>query len=191
MSWTEIAGFVTGALCVALVVRRNVANFPVGIANSVFLGVLFVQAGLYADAGLQVVFVVLGFQGWWLWLHGGADHGRLEIRPLRRATLMSTLAGVAGATAVLTWILATQTDSTVPFWDAVTASISLGAQWLLNRKHTANWLFWIVADVLYIALYAYKDLHLTAVLYAGFLGLCVLGLQQWRRAERDELVLAA
>ena len=191
MSWTEIAGFVTGALCVVLVVRRNVLNFPVGIANNVFFFVLFVQAGLYADAGLQVVFFGLALQGWWLWLHGGVDRGPLQIRPLDRTTATTTLAGVAAATAVLTWVLATQTDSTVPFWDALTTALSLGAQWLLNRKHTVNWLVWIVADVLYVALYVYKDLHLTAVLYAGFLGLCVLGLRQWRRAERDELVLAA
>ncbi|WP_156942129.1 nicotinamide mononucleotide transporter [Hyphomonas adhaerens] len=37
MTWTEIAGFVTGALCVWLVVKRNIGNFPVGIANLYFI----------------------------------------------------------------------------------------------------------------------------------------------------------
>jgi nicotinamide mononucleotide transporter len=80
-------------------------------------------------------------------------------------------------------------DSTVPFWDGLTTALSLGAQWPLVRKYVANWYLWIATDVLSTELYLYKDLRLTALLYAGFLGLCVLGLRQWQRSER--LVLAA
>ncbi|MDP9181635.1 MAG: nicotinamide riboside transporter PnuC [Actinomycetota bacterium] len=191
MSWVEWAGFITGAVCVILVVREHIANFPVGIANNVFFAVLFVQAGLYADAGLQGVFLVLGLQGWWLWLHGGRDRGPLVIRPLSAQEWQRVAVGVVAATGALTWALMSWTDSTVPFWDALTTALSLGAQWLLNRKHTATWYLWITADVLYIGLYFHKDLRLTAVLYAGFLGLCLLGLRQWRAAERKQLVLAA
>jgi nicotinamide mononucleotide transporter len=191
MSWVEWAGFITGAVCVLLVVREHIANFPVGIANNVFFAVLFVRAGLYADAGLQGVFLLLAVQGWWLWLHGGRDRGPLRVRPLDAATRRQVAVGVVAATALLTWALAGWTDSTVPFWDALTTALSLGAQWLLNRKHTANWYLWITADVLYVALYLAKDLRLTAVLYAGFLGLCVLGVRRWRTVEREQLVLAA
>ena len=45
MHWTELAGFATGALCVWLVVRRNIWTFPVGIANNVFFIILFLQVG--------------------------------------------------------------------------------------------------------------------------------------------------
>lgn len=69
-SWTEVLGFVTGAVCVVLVARQHIANWPVGIANNVFFIVLFVQSGLYADAGLQVVFIALAAYGWWSWTHG-------------------------------------------------------------------------------------------------------------------------
>ncbi|MDP3714576.1 MAG: nicotinamide riboside transporter PnuC [Mycobacteriales bacterium] len=182
MSWTEVAGFVTGALCVFLVVRQHIANFPVGIANNVFFIVLFWRVGLYADAGLQVVYIGLALYGWWWWLHGGPDRSRLTVsRTPRPEALWLSAAGVA-ATVGLTAFLASTTDSTVPFWDAVTTVLSLQATYLLTRKRLENWWVWITADILYVALYAYKDLHLTAVLYAGFLGLCIAGLVQWRRA---------
>lgn len=184
MSWVEWAGFLSGALCVYLVVREHVANFPVGIANCCFFAVLFFDAGLYADAGLQLVFLALGARGWWLWLHGGAERGPLEIRPLAPETAVRVGLGIGLATATLTLLLSRFTDSTVPFWDALTTSLSLGAQWLLNHKHVATWYLWITADVLYIGLYHYKGLDLTAVLYAGFLGLCVLGLRSWRMSSR-------
>ena len=48
MSWIEVLGFLTGALCVWLVVRRNIWNFPVGMANNVFFLILFWRSGLFA-----------------------------------------------------------------------------------------------------------------------------------------------
>lgn len=191
MSWIEWAGFVSGAICVLLVVREKVANFPIGIVNNVVYFVLFLQAGLYADSALQVVFLGLGLQGWYLWVRGGVQHTRLEINPLPRDKALALGIGIAIGTAVMAFVLAQYTDSTLPFWDGLTTALSLGAQWLLNRKHTANWYVWIVADLLYVGVYLAKDLRLTAVLYAGFLGLCVLGLQQWKGAEAERLVLAA
>lgn len=70
-TWAELLGFATGVLTVWLVVRQKIANWPIGIANVLLLMLLFWTAGLYADAGLQIVYVVLGCYGWWLWLFGG------------------------------------------------------------------------------------------------------------------------
>jgi hypothetical protein len=46
MSWTEVAGFATGALCVWLVVRQNVWTFPVGIANNVNYGEAAIRSSI-------------------------------------------------------------------------------------------------------------------------------------------------
>ncbi|KPI22902.1 nicotinamide mononucleotide transporter PnuC [Actinobacteria bacterium OV450] len=183
MSWTEILGFVTGALCVWLVARQHVANWPIGIANNVFFIVLFVRSGLYADAGLQIVFVALAAFGWWTWTHGGGP-GSAQALPVRRTTRTEWAAlGAAGAAGVLglTLLLSRVTDSTVPFWDALTTGLSLMATYGQCRKLLESWWLWIAADLVYIPLYAYKGLYLTSALYAGFLALCVVGLLGWRR----------
>lgn len=181
-SWIEVAGCATGALCVWLVVRRSIWNFPVGIANNVFFWILFTSSGLYADAWLQVVYVVLAGLGWYWWLHGGVDRTALTVSVTPLWGWLASATFVATGTAVIYWLLTSHTDSTVPLGDALTTALSLGAQLMLSRKWIGNWWLWIAADILYIALYLHKDLYLTALLYAGFLGLCVLGLHQWRRA---------
>lgn len=175
---TETLGFVTGAVGVYLVVLENVWNFPVGIANSAFFLVLFAGARLYADAGLQVVYIALGFQGWYLWLRGGENRTPLRVERASRGLLLGVAAFVVAATAALTLFLQSVKDS-APFLDALTTALSLGAQYLLNRKAVENWLLWMTADVIYVYLYLYKGLHLTAVLYSVFLCLCVAGLRGW------------
>jgi nicotinamide mononucleotide transporter len=62
MTWTEILGFVTGAASVWLAVRESEWNWPVGIANNVLFLILSWQAKLYADAVLQIVYIVDGRQ---------------------------------------------------------------------------------------------------------------------------------
>ncbi|MFI8366641.1 nicotinamide riboside transporter PnuC [Streptomyces sp. NPDC085466] len=127
VAWTEVLGFGSGALCVWLVARQHLANWPVGIANNLFFVLLFTQAGLYADAGLQIVFIVLAAYGWWTWTHGGGP-GSSEALPVRRTTRAEwawlLAAGTVG-TLALTLLLDRATDSTGPFWDALTTGLSL------------------------------------------------------------------
>lgn len=185
MDWTEVVGFVTGGLCVWLTVRRSIWNFPVGLVNNVFFIVLFVGAGLYADAGLQVVYIVLGLLGWFWWLRGGPDRTALRVRATPRWGWVAAVAATGILTAAVWSVLTSHTDSDVATWDALTTSLSLVAQVMLGLKWVGNWAFWIAADLVYVPLYLHKGLTLTAVLYVGFLALCVVGLRQWRRARED------
>jgi nicotinamide mononucleotide transporter len=180
VSWAELLGFATGAIGVWLTVKAHIWNFPIGIANNVFFLVLFWTARLYSDAGLQIVYLVLGFVGWWEWLHGGTRRTR-RIMGHASARVLSALTVLAiPATWGLT-VLLTRAHDIAPFWDAVTTALSLAAQWLLNTKKFENWYFWIAADVIYVPLYFVKVLYLTGIVYVIFLMLCLVGLRAWHR----------
>ncbi|MFF3752826.1 nicotinamide riboside transporter PnuC [Streptomyces sp. NPDC002018] len=181
VSWTEVLGFGSGALCVWLVARQHLANWPIGIANNLFFILLFAQAGLYADAGLQVVFITLAAYGWWTWTHGGGPGSSLPVRRTTRTEWSRLVAAGVVGTLGLTLLLDRATDSTVPFWDALTTGLSLMATYGQCRKRLESWWLWIAADLVYIPLYAHKDLYLTSLLYIGFLALCVAGLRNWSR----------
>lgn len=181
-SWLEAIAFVTGAICVALAVRESIWNFPIGISSSTLYGWIFLQSGLLTDAGLQVFFILLGGMGWWMWHHQN-DKPPQPIQRLHPTEGFSLLAMVLLATIGL-WGLVYQFQHWVSLFDALTTSISLACQWMLNRKKIENWLGWIFVDLIYIPLYAYKELYLTAVLYALFLGLAYLGWLHWNRLIR-------
>lgn len=180
VTWIEVFGFVSGGVCVGLTVRRNIWNFPVGIANCLSFLLLFVSARLWADAGLQVVYVGLGVAGWWQWLRR-TESGPLVVTYAARREMGWCLAFVVVGTGALYMLLKATHDS-APLLDAFTTCLSLAAQWLLNAKRIQNWYFWIAADCVYVPLYAVKHLNLTALVYVLFLGMCLAGLRSWRRA---------
>lgn len=181
LSWIEAVGVITGAACVLLAVRENVWNWPVGIMNNIFFLVLFWHSRLYADSLLQIFYIAISIYGLWNWLFGGEKHTHAPIIRASRASLAWLTPITVAAAAVLYYVLRHFTDSNVPLGDAITTALSLAAQYMLGRKQIENWLVWIAADVIYIGLYCFKSLYLTAVLYAAFIVMCVAGYRAWKK----------
>ena len=171
-----------GVAAVWLTTRENVWCWPVGLVNVLLYVVVFREARLYADMGLQVVYAGLCVYGWYAWLHGGRDKGALTVSRTPdkwRGPLFLAGAAFAG---LLGFLLRRHTDAALPYWDSSTTAFSLVAQWMQTRKWLENWRVWIVVDVVYVGIYLYKDLLATAGLYAIFLALAVMGDREWRRS---------
>ncbi|MEO8502832.1 MAG: nicotinamide riboside transporter PnuC [Acidobacteriota bacterium] len=182
MSTWEVVGALFGLVSVWLTVRESIWCWPIGLVTVGAYVVVFWHAKLYADTGLQVVYVVLSLYGWWAWLHGGADARALRVeRTPGWAWGVSTLVSMA-STAALGALLYSHTDAAMPYWDAGTTSVSLVAQWLQTRKWIENWWLWIAVDAVYVGMYIVKHLYLTAGLYAAYLLLAIVGWRAWRKS---------
>lgn len=179
IDFTEACGFVTGAICVWLVTKGNIWNWPIGLANNVFFALLFWKARLFADMSLQGVYFVLGVWGWRHWLRGGENHSRLTITRSSKAEWITLVLFIGFGTWGLREVLII-VNGAAPLWDSLTTIICLSAQYLLCRKRIENWWLWIAADLIYVPLYFSRHLPLTAMLYAGFIVLCIIGLGRWK-----------
>ena len=180
----ELISFALSVITVLLNIRRNHWAWLFAIVSSAAYGVVFFNSRLYGDAGLQVVFIVVSVWGWYSWLHGGVEGQVLDVTRLDRRGWMMSLAGWALGFLVLSWFLKTWTNTDVPHIDGFLTAGSLLGQVLLSRKKVENWHAWISVDVLYVGLYLYKNLVLTAILYALFVVMAVIGLRAWSRVAR-------
>jgi nicotinamide mononucleotide transporter len=178
LSIAEVLGFVTGLWCVWLAARAHIANFPVGIANCALLLFLFFHAGLFADAALQLLFISLGVRGWIQW----SRLGRLSTTTVSSASFrLLTMSVLLAATMWAAFVpLLHKAGGSLPLFDALIASLSVVAQWWLNRKILQSWWWWIAVDLISIPVYVARDLYLIALLYCVFLGLCIFGYRGWR-----------
>lgn len=183
MDAIELAGAVLSAWAVWLTARRRPWCWPVGFASVLVYGWIFVHAKLYSDALLQGAFAVLIVYGWLRWLKHLDSDGRVQVAALPRRLRVLHLSIGAVAALALGYAMHRYTDAALPWLDAALTAFSLVAQWWQGRRHVAAWWLWIVVDVIYVGEYVYKDLWITAVLYAGFVGLAAIGLRDWRRAR--------
>ena len=181
-NWLEIAGLVATVLGIWLTTRRFLICWPVTLAADIAYLIVFYRARLLSDALLQVFFVAFTLYGWWHWWRGVREEGEVRIVPLERSSMwIALIAGLVGS--FLLGEVAKHLHASLPYLDATLTSFSLVASWWGARKHLANWWLWILVDAVYVGEYIYKSLWPTAVLYAGLVGLAILGLRDWRRAE--------
>lgn len=180
----ELLSFVLSVITVALNIRQNHWAWLFAIISSAAYGIVFYDARLYGDMGLQLVFIVVSVWGWYQWLHGGADKRVLPVTRLTtRGWLFSGAAWLFGFV-LLSTFLARYTNTDVPHIDGFLTAGSLVGQVLLSRKKVENWHVWIAVDVLYVGLYVFKGLTLTAILYALFCVMAAVGLAAWRKAAK-------
>lgn len=181
----EVAGVGTGVVCVWLAARNSVWNFPLAIVNSGLYLVVFAQARLYSDAGLQLAFLALAVYGWVTWQRGAARPTQPAgpTLPITRTPpqLAVGLAGAGLLYALGAGFLFARTDAALPYWDSTTTAISLVAQALLARRHLENWLLWLGVNVVYVGMYWHRHLYLTSALYVAYLVLAAYGYWEWRR----------
>ena len=191
MSALEIFATLISVVGVALTIRRSLYCWPVNLLAYIIYGYLFFQYQLYGETILQGCFVLLGCYGWWYWIKDrqqadAENDARAEITVQQiqgvRLVLHVVFTLIVGA--LSGWALATFTEAAVPYLDAELACLSLLATYWTSQRYLQTWALWIAVDIVYVLMFGYKELYLTAILYAGFVGLAIFGLNSWRKQQR-------
>lgn len=182
----ELLSFLLAMLTVWLNIRQNHWAWLFSILASLLYAAVFVDARLYGDAGLQFVFVAVSVWGWSQWLRGGDQQRPLQVSCLDRSGWIWMAAAWVLGFLALSWFLRRYTDTDVPHMDGFLTAGSLVGQFLLSRKKIENWLVWIAVDVLYVGLYLYKHLNLTAILYGLFVLMAIAGWRSWQRSKQQD-----
>ncbi len=192
----EIIGAVVGLVYLWLEYRASIHLWIAGVVMPAVYLFVYYDAGLYADFGISVYYLVAALYGWIVWRfgrrrEGTSDDGRaiqslLAVNSPKAWSRIAILATVAAALFfAIAWVLIRFTDSTVPWLDSFTTALSIVAMWMLARKHVEQWLVWLVVDVVSAGLYIYKELPFTAALYLLYAAIAVAGYRKWLRMMRQ------
>lgn len=184
----ELISFLLAAITVILNIRQVHWAWLFAIVSSATYAGVFYDARLYGDMGLQFVFIAASIWGWYQWLHGSEKANAAPLLPtfLKASGRAWSLAAWLAGFVILSTFLDNFTDTDVPHADGFLTAGSLVGQLLLARKKVENWHIWIAVDILYVGLYLYKGLVLTAVLYGVFVLLAIAGLRTWAALARKQ-----
>lgn len=184
LEWT---GFVSGVTGVWLTARQNPWCFPIGLVNVAISLILFFGQRLYADALQQAVYIILLGIGWFNWTQRKEDTSSVRISESSPKERLLIFCSIAIITLSLGILLDKTTDAVFPWLDSFATALSFTAQFLIARKKIENWLLWIPVNIIYIGIYAQKELYLYVLLFTVYLGLAINGYLAWKKVKRNEL----
>lgn len=178
----EIIGTLIGLVYLWLEYRASIYLWIASIIMPAVYLFVYYNAGLYADFGINIYYLLAAVYGWWVWKYGNKEKQgeELPITRMPRGKWKMAAAMYLVFQLLIAWILIRYTDSNVPWCDAFTTALSMVAMWMLARKYLEQWLVWIVVDVVSVALYLYKGLFFTAGLYALYAIIAVYGYWNWK-----------
>lgn len=164
-----------------LAIRQNIWCWLAAFLSTSIYLVLMFRALLYMEAALQVFYLAMAIYGWHSWRHGpGPDH-ELPVTSWGRAQHMYAGAAILLLSVVSGAALDSHSDAALPYLDSFTTWGAIVTTWMVARKILENWLYWFVIDSVSIYLYVSRELYLTALLFAVYLVLIVIGYLSWRR----------
>jgi nicotinamide mononucleotide transporter len=184
----DILGTIVGLWYLWLEYRASITLWIVGIIMPAMYIFTYYKAGLYADFGMQIYYLLAATYGWCCWKFGRQKNTKKEIAISHtppRVYLLCTVAFLA-AWAVIYWILIRFTNSNVPVCDSFVNALSIVGLWMLARKYVEQWLVWFVVDAFSCGLYVYKGIPFTAGLYGLYTVIAILGYRKWLRMMREE-----
>ncbi len=183
LHWFEIIAATLGIIAIYFQIKVKPFYWIISLVVSSMYIVVYFSAKLYADMSMQFYYVGMSIYGLYVWLSGNnnSDKKTIPISKIKNfkswiiIVLISALSFI-----IIGYILKNFTDSNVPWWDSFTTSLSFVATWMLARKKIENWLVWIVVDATSVALYIYKQLYPTTILFIVLTLLAIVGYFQWK-----------
>lgn len=181
--YVEVLGVVFSVLYLLLSIRQNILLWPAGMISALLYMIVFFQSKFYADMGLNGYYFIISIYGWVLWKKGGNGKKERPVIRIRRKTAFTLLGITTLAFLGIAHLLKNYTDSPIPYWDALTTAMSFTATWMLAKKYLEHWIVWIVVDVISMALYLYRGLYPTMILFAIYTSMAVIGYIEWKKAQ--------
>lgn len=181
MNYLEIVGTFVGLLYLWFEYKASIWLWPVSIIMPAIYIIVYYEAGLYADSGISVYYLLAGVYGWWVWLRHASGKREKPIACTPPKLFIPLFVILCVVFVLIGKFLEIYTDSTVPWWDSFTTALSIIAMWMLAHKYVEQWLVWLVVDVVSCGLYIYKELYFTSLLYGLYALIAFYGYLKWKQ----------
>ena len=182
LSPAETLAVVLSIAYLLLVIRQNIwCWLCAGISSAIYVW-LFIGARLYMESLLYAFYVGMAVYGWMIWKRSDDDELSISVWSLN--THAVALLVILAFAMVTGWYLSNFTDAAFPYIDSLTTFAAIWATFLVARKVLENWWYWLVIDLVSIAIYWARGLELTSVLFIVYVILIPFGMLQWRKSYR-------
>jgi nicotinamide mononucleotide transporter len=178
----EIFAFVTGIAYVVLEILQKNAMWVLGILTGAACAYSFAVQRSWGMTGLNLYYVVISVIGLIQWRKDGAVVGEdvVHLRELPRKTALWSAVGFVLGSLALIWVFRALGDRASAL-DATATVLSIIATWWLTRSYIQQWMLWVVANTLTMALCIANGQYWMMALYFAYAVSAVYGYFHWKQ----------
>lgn len=180
----EWIAIIAGITEVFLAKANKVLLYPAGIISTTIFIYIMQKAGLFAEAGLNVYYLIMSIYGWYVW-YRRAKEPPLAVTYTNASQWLVVVCIVLLGGGMQYAILRIYTESTVPFWDAFVSATAWAGMWLLARRKIENWILLNISNLAAIPLLFIKNLPLTGLLTLFLFFVAFQGYFAWKKEVRS------
>ena len=177
----ELIGAAIGLIYIFLEYRASWWLWIAGIAMSLFYIYIFYHENCYAWALTYLYYLGANVYGMVVWKRNSAENSYSGISNLPKKYYPKLLAIIFLLTPCIAFILIKFTPTVIPISEAFSTALSVVAMWLLAKKYLQHWYLWMVVNAIYAIANFWLGLYYSALLFAVFFVVSVLGLVRWRQ----------
>ncbi len=194
----NIISAVSGIVCVILVAKRNILNFPIGIINVVLYGYI---SYVYHWNGSMILnwFIFFPFQfiGWYYWkdnLDTNLTNVKTKFINAHQwiIIIVALIGGITFDTMFLrnlpTYVSFINAQN-IPLLDSISTNFSIVATILMTYRYAEQWILWIAIDIVTIIMWIYSFIIdgngalPVLIMWIAFLVNAVYGYYMWRHND--------
>ena len=179
----EAIALVFGIISVIYAKKTNILVYPTGIICTVITVFLLFKAKYFGDMMMNIYYSIMSIYGWWNWSRKDNDNYLVKISRVKIEDLNSII--IFFLLTVLITFLVYKTSSVdigiLNYVDIFTSGLFFVAMWLMANKKLESWIFWIIADIITVPLYAFRGLGMLSLQYIIFTVLAIQGYLEWKK----------
>lgn len=176
---------ILGICSVVLCSQGNILTFAFGFAQILTYSYICYTEHLYGALAINAYYFVTQIYGIVVWrrrIHSDKVLTEsVQTRKLSARLLSIIVVVMVVGSALVGWLLASFTDDSQPYLDALTTIPALVAQVLMILAYREQWFFWLLIDIIYVVIWARAGDYCLLAQHVFWCINCVYGYINWSR----------
>tara|TARA_B100001758_G_C18357810_1_gene583790 strand:+ start:105 stop:743 length:639 start_codon:yes stop_codon:yes gene_type:complete len=188
--YLEIVAVVFGLLSVWFAKKNHIAVYPLGIISTLIFVYLLYKFHLIGDMMINAYYFLMSIYGWYIWTKKKDGIVVCKITYMnaheKRSAIILFISSLLFVS--LIYYAIDTSLSLIPLIDIFTTGLFFVGMWLMANKKIENWILWIIADLISIPLYFYKEMVFTSIQYLIFTIIAVFGYLSWKKLYKSSVL---
>ena len=178
----EITAVILGLLSVVYAKKNHFLVYPTGMVSTAIFVYLLFKWSLLGDMLINAYYFIMSIYGWYYWSQkkGAIYIHQVDFINAKELKISVVLFFLSLIFIFSVYQVFNRWNDWSAYIDTLTTAIFFVGMWLMARRKVENWIFWILADIVYLCFFVNDRIWPSVILFITFIFLAIKGWNEWK-----------